>query len=403
MGLLTQLALAEHRMGGLAGYRPAAALLRRKGKTILPVRPMSSAAAQSMVLAPAGASTRAVPNFGDGAPPLAPGLHPGLRAHLLHDARTSVYHSQIRLTDAFLLPDLHFAARERLEPNKGTMGDFDKHRALCDARPLRQFDRAILLGGDGSDNWYHYVIECGAKAWLARHLPDAYADWPLLVPAEARKPGPFADLVAALMPGRTLLDVGPATVRVERLVVFDEVSHGPFNFYPGLWPRLDDYVQHDDTLLAMVAFLRQALIPPALPAPQSRLYLARPPGRRDHNQAELIDIAARHGFVAVSPERLTLREQAALFAGASHVLGASGAAWTNMIFAPPTLRALTWILPEYSEFCSYSALAALLGQDLRYIVTDTGRPVRDTHDAFLAPYTVPPAAFEAALLRLLES
>ena len=90
-----------------------------------------------------------------------------------------------------------------------------------------------------------------------------------------------------------------------------------------------------------------------------------------------------------------------MFADASHIVGASGAAWTNMIFAPESLKALTWIIPQYSQFCSYAMLAPLLGHHLRYLTAQPIQKIRTTHDAFSASYHVSPIEFEAALIQLI--
>jgi capsular polysaccharide biosynthesis protein len=71
-----------------------------------------------------------------------------------------------------------------------------------------------------------------------------------------------------------------------------------------------------------------------------RLHILRPgvTWRRLENEAEIADVAARHGFTPVVPERLSMAEQAALFAGADAVLGVKGAAMTNILFAAPSCR-----------------------------------------------------------------
>ena len=49
-------------------------------------------------------------------------------------------------------------------------------------------------------------------------------------------------------------------------------------------------------------------------------------------------MAERHGYEVVMPETMGLREQAALFASASHVVGEYGSALHSAVFSPPGLR-----------------------------------------------------------------
>lgn len=116
--------------------------------------------------------------------------------------------------------------------------------------------------------------------------------------------------------------------------------------------------------------------------------LTRPGVRRNFNQSELVNIASRYGFEAVSPETLSLEEQAETFASASHVIGPSGAAWVGMIFNESGIRGLSWLPGVYKEFCGYSALAKLLGHQLVFIEAHPSRELKTTGDAYIFPYRV---------------
>ena len=60
--------------------------------------------------------------------------------------------------------------------------------------------------------------------------------------------------------------------------------------------------------------------------------------RRVVNEEEVTALLLRHGYATVASERLSVREQINLFAGASHIVAATGAALTNMVFAPSGAR-----------------------------------------------------------------
>jgi tetratricopeptide (TPR) repeat protein len=72
-------------------------------------------------------------------------------------------------------------------------------------------------------------------------------------------------------------------------------------------------------------------------APTRKLYLSRRGAgrRRVDNEAEVLAALGPLGFECVHPETLSLREQVRLFSEASHIVGPTGAAFTNMLFAPP--------------------------------------------------------------------
>lgn len=113
-----------------------------------------------------------------------------------------------------------------------------------------------------------------------------------------------------------------------------------------------------------------------------------------------MEIASRYGFEAVSPENLSLCDQARLFSDAEVIIGPSGAAWVGLLFAKKGTRALSWLPPEYAQFCSYSTLAHMFGVGMTFIPYTSNRPIRSSDDAYLTEYTVNPDLFQQALDRI---
>ena len=77
----------------------------------------------------------------------------------------------------------------------------------------------------------------------------------------------------------------------------------------------------------------------AIDAPR-RIYLSRQGAatRRLANEAELLPLLERHGFVVVHPERMSAAEQLALFQSAEFILGVDGAVLVNLLMAPAHAR-----------------------------------------------------------------
>lgn len=389
----------------LASYgplqRPVRFVLRRKGKQVCRLGIIAEAADGLFPLADPSACTRVAPGLGTETPRIDKGDYPAINAYLMKDAITSTYSSHIVKGDRLLVPGERFRQRHRIPSHGAGLGYYNERHSFCAIRGSQTFKKAILLGGDGAFNWYHYVIECMSKAYLTRFLPDAFRDYPIIVPDEALRIQSFADILKALVPEREILTIGRGTTHVQNLIVIDEISQGPFNLYPGLWPVISDYSHHEDTLNSFATELRKVFFSSLAPEKKSRrIFLVRPDVRRNYNQEELLKIAKRYGFLPISPETLSLQEQVRVFSEASHIVGASGAAWTNMVLARKSFRGLTWILPHYREFCSYSMLAHLFGHDLRYLTAQPDCEIKSTDDAYKASYTVSPSDFEAAIIRL---
>jgi capsular polysaccharide biosynthesis protein len=305
------------------------------------------------------------------------------------------------LSDSFLvLPEHYLENRNRLRPGGGGLFRFE--RGHCIGRiPYNEkvLDRGILVGGAGSSNWYHFMIECLPKAFLAQRLPERFSDWPLLVPIEAKNCATFSDALNVFIGSRPVIYLSYSDIiKVKNLIVFDEFSISPFNLSRYSWPIYGDYGQNDEFIINYARHLQNNLIgvPGAL-GTQKRIFLVRPGVRRSYNQDEILDIAVRYGFQAISPENMSLTEQARLFSEAEIIIGPSGAAWVGVLFSQKPTRMLSWLPREYSQACSYSNLSKILGHEMRFIYSTPNDPVNSTDDVYLASYRVDPDAFIEAL------
>jgi len=87
------------------------------------------------------------------------------------------------------------------------------------------------------------------------------------------------------------------------------------------------------------------------PADKARpkLFLRRKSGARHIvNEAEIQEALVAGGFVVVEPERLSLDDQMALYSGAGMIVGATGAAMTNLLFCQPDCPTVVMI-PKFRE------------------------------------------------------
>lgn len=345
------------------------------------------------------------PCFADCPPQFAVGTYKHINAYRLRRAIVSTYSPVYSISRQLIFPDhiLEQVDRVRTDPS-----GIYREAAKCHLFRTTRFDRYIVrgihVGGAGAFNWFHFLLECLPKVLLADKLPAAFSDYPLLAPVECQHIDTFKEAFNLVSKGKTALFLNRSELAlVNDLIVFDEISTAPFNMIPSAWPRLNDYRQCDYILLELIAELRKSLNPKieTLNRPK-RLFLVRPGERRSYNQKQLVEIAANYGFEPVSPELLSLREQATIFNGASAIIGASGAAWVGIIFAEQPVTGLSWLPPEYREFCSYSTLASLLGHRLRFIDCKPSHRLASTADSYTASYTVSPSIFEESLCALIH-
>jgi len=84
-------------------------------------------------------------------------------------------------------------------------------------------------------------------------------------------------------------------------------------------------------------------------AKRFRLYISREDAkeRKVRNEKQVFDHLKRFGFIKVSLERLSVREQIDLFANAEIVVGPHGAGFTNLVFCRPRTKVVELFNPDY--------------------------------------------------------
>lgn len=239
---------------------------------------------------------------------------------------------------------------------------------------------ALLLGGIAQ--YYHQTIEHLGTLAIAETL-GLPPDVPLVVNHDLA-PFQLEQFEMLGIPEDRLIRVAPdAPLRFERLWVASRPALG------GRWI---------DPLLP--AWYRQRFGLPDRPG-RRKLYLSRAgtDRRRVLNEGALVERLAARGFEAVHPERLSVREQVALFAEASHIVAPTGAALTNMLYAPPGARVVAIYHRAFGSVdvdLYFDALAAACGHAFASVLADAtaGHSSGRTIDADIE---VDIAAVEAAL------
>jgi capsular polysaccharide biosynthesis protein len=256
-------------------------------------------------------------------------------------------------------------------------------------------EQGIFLGGNGSFNYYHWLLEIASKLQVLPRLPEAMREVPLLVNRRVSEIGSYGDVLKVLAPERKLvyLDEGRSYF-IQRATFIQPFVTVPFNL------RGDHKfsAEHCSTRPDAVHYLRNAVLP-ALGGTDAahwpeRIYLARG-NRRPYNQDELVAIAAKRGFEVLYPDQHSFLKQAGFFANARVLVGPMGAAYSNLVFANPHCKALNWMPEELGEYALFSNISGILGIGLRHLFYSSG--IRSTGDCYGHSYQIRPDLFQRAL------
>jgi hypothetical protein len=127
------------------------------------------------------------------------------------------------------------------------------------------------------------------------------------------------------------------------------------------------------------------------PARTKRIYISRRRAayRRIVNEAEVEAVLREWGFETYLFEDMTFQEQVSLMAQAEAVVSASGAALTNLLFAPPGAKVFVMVEPVQISVYFWS-MAEALGHEYWYAVGETvpGPPPPHDQDVRFPPAKV---------------
>lgn len=263
--------------------------------------------------------------------------------------------------------------------------------------PLEKIDRGIFLGGNGSWNYYHWMIEILPKCSYFTELPDGISKYPLLVSEDVLKTPSFQETLNIAAPGYKVIYLSSEkNYCVGNLAWIDAPNQLPFN----LRANLKFQILHARMRPESIRYLRELYISDSTSQYHKpiRVFLIRKTIRRNYNQKEIGEMLAKYGFLACDMESLTFAEQVATFNNAEWIVGPTGAAWTNIVFSGKGTKSLCWMAYQYGDFSAFSSLAGVVGAKFYYLGYEA--PVASTGDLYRTDYVLDVNKLEVALLAL---
>jgi capsular polysaccharide biosynthesis protein len=328
---------------------------------------------------------------------------PEIRYFMFERARVSATSSSVILNDEQVIIDgvmgpdqksYNFAAGHILMHGENT--------AVVRLRKPGKIQRGIFLGGNGSFNYYHWMVEILTKLEFLTKLPEHYQKYPLLVSEDAVGIPSFKEALDLLGGGREIVVLKrESSYVVDELVYVNSPNNLPFNLF-GNQKYSCSYVAIDS---GSIDYIRKMALEnsQATATHQSyprKIFLCRRTERRNYNQNEVFTYLSKFGFVKVFMEDLSFFEQARTAHYADYIVGPTGAAWTNLIFCRSSAKMLCWMAEEYGDFSAYSSIAGIIGADLRYFTYKAG--VHSAGELYSKEYFVDLSMVERGLSTLTD-
>ena len=250
----------------------------------------------------------------------------------------------------------------------------------------KHIKKSIFLGGNGSFNYYHWLIEISPKLLLLTNdIIKKHQIEYMIFDSKIRDTPSFQVILNTYL-NKLNIDLNilyedhKTDLYIEELFYINNLNNIVFNSKNILSSSTFSHISKDQIQQTRAFFLQS--IPSDLGTYPKKIFLARKAGSvRKYNQQEVLDYFIQQGFSVLYLEEYTFFEQVKIFNDAEFIIGPSGAAWSNIIFCSPHCKGISWLSDQLSEFSIFSTLAQYNHCELRYILTSSDNP-NEIHSSY---------------------
>ena len=236
-------------------------------------------------------------------------------------------------------------------------------------KSTKTIEKGIHLCGTATNNYYHFIIESLTRLLLINDK-NLSPDIPLLVSRQSLQIPQMVEAFKWYSKGRQYIELEDnIEYKVMNLIYPSPLTWSPLNIKPPYNIRAQDMRISE----CAVRFLREnAPINCSKKRSNNRkIFLARKKSsvssyRSLINEEEIVDLLKTKSFEIIYPEKLTFKEQVETFNTASVIIGATGAAFTNILFAPEGCKVYC-MMNGRIDFPNWAIIAKILGINLVHI------------------------------------
>lgn len=259
-------------------------------------------------------------------------------------------------------------------------------------------EEAIFLGGTFTFNYYHFLVDILSKVEFFQHIPDAKNKL-IIVDEDVQKVENLKDLLHFFLKDYKIIFLS----HEKNYYHFKKLWHITSNNYavPNIMPGVDYEAGFTKLSKPSLQYLRKTAfdnldLTKVRIEPVKKIFISRRSQYRKYNEEEIREKAQKYGFEEVFFEDLNIHEQIYLVNNAEYIIGPSGAAWTNVLFANPGAKGLSWFSSVWGDFAIFSTLAAEVNFDLYFYIYP------QDYEGFHEDYRLDPEIFDKQLEQLLN-
>lgn len=249
--------------------------------------------------------------------------------------------------------------------------------------PCRTIASGIMISGKFSTNYYHQLFENLIRVLflttdvVPSSVPIIIDESVFAIPSIRRifelltqdsKYNVIAIGKGEIINVKKLYSVSPINIISPKIVDISKVNHKAYLYDP-------------DAIILLKEKLLRFRIPEKQ---QERIFITRKhTNHRNFNEKDVFDMLKQYGFVEIAPEDFSFEQQMAIFNDAKYIVGASGAAFSNILFCTPGCKILCFRSSNYGLEPPIFNTIALINQCLfSYVSPKTTKNKQSVHSNF---------------------
>jgi len=240
-----------------------------------------------------------------------------------------------------------------------------------------EVDKAFFLGGNGSWNYYHWTLEIIAKLKYFLSSDISKTDVKIVLPDHARNIESFSIMLEIILKNAyEFVYISKNQIaNIQEIYIITTPSNVVFNLARHKKIERNNFFYDKES----IDFIRDSVINSSQYKKFleniskekifKKIYFARKENSaRGYNQNDVLNLLVNQGFKPVYLEELSFLQQVYLFQNVDCIVGASGAAWTNIIYLKPGSQGVSWLGNNVSLFSCYSTLAKYYDCNLKFFL-----------------------------------
>lgn len=250
---------------------------------------------------------------------------------------------------------------------------------------VKKLKSAFFLGGNGSFNFYHWMLEIVPKLLFLSNEDLIKLNLDTIIINECVQQSDNYQWILSQclrhLDNINIVYVKPKDILfVEELFFLNTFNQTVFNFNS----LLEDYRTATIFNRESIEKLRSRLLDGCCESisqekteHHKKIFILRSEdgvssyNKRGYNQNEIFKFFEEKGFVGIYPDKLSVSDQISLFQNADFIVGPTGASWSNLLFANKGTKAISWLPSQLKNFDTYCSLAGIVGIDMHFIKYET--------------------------------